>query len=89
MSKWSDEYNKLPYEVRVIGSMTETEMRINQLLMEKKRVQKFYRAHIQEIDGHIANLRHWLNTEGGRTLRAVDPPSALVGGGDSENTAGN
>ena len=23
------------------------------------------------------------------TLRAVDPPSALVGGGDSENTAGN
>ena len=23
------------------------------------------------------------------TLRAVDPPSALVGGGDSENSAGN
>ena len=24
-----------------------------------------------------------------RTLRAVDPPSALVGGGNSENSAGN
>lgn len=83
MTNWSNEFNKLPKKIRMIGSMTETEMRINQLLMEKKRVQKFYRAHIREIDEHIANLRHWLKTEGGRTQLAPDTATPSEAGGQS------
>lgn len=40
MSRWSDIWNKLPAEIRHIGAMCETEMRIQQLTMEKERLKK-------------------------------------------------
>lgn len=40
---------------------------------------------MQSVDELLEDL--W--QEFSPTLRAVDPPSALVGGGDSENSAGN
>lgn len=42
MSDWSDKYNELPYETRHVAGMVITEMRINQLRMEKERLKKRY-----------------------------------------------
>ena len=64
MSKWSEEFNKLPIEIRHIGAMNEAEMRMNQLEMEKTRVKKRYRESIREINQHIENLRQWIISEG-------------------------
>lgn len=64
MSKWSDEFNALPIEVRKIANMVECEMRINQLEMEKKRLKKSYNRNLEEINDHIKNLERWIKNEG-------------------------
>jgi hypothetical protein len=47
-------------------------------------------AHDKQFKGAVLPCPECGSTEKGcPTLRAVDPPSALVGGGDSENSAGN
>jgi len=76
MSKWSDRWNELPYEIRHIGSMTDAELRINQLLIEKARLKKRYTQSCDEINAHIKNLRDWLTTEGGTisTFATLSPP---------------
>lgn len=60
MSKWSDAFNALPRDIRHIGAMTETELRIRGLQREKKRLQTRYRQSLKEINEHIANLEKWL-----------------------------
>ena len=65
MSEWADKWNALPFEIRCIGAMTDIELRINQLLVERARTEKHYRAHIKEIDAHIKHLRQELEREGG------------------------
>lgn len=57
MSKWSEEFNKLPYEVRHIVAMGEIELRIQHLEFEKARLAKRYRASLKEINAHINNLK--------------------------------
>jgi hypothetical protein len=64
MSRWSDIWNKLPAEIRHIGSMCETEMRIQQLNMEKERLKKRYHQSVKEIDEHIENLEKWIKNNG-------------------------
>jgi len=64
MSKWTDEWNKLPYEIRHIGSMCGAEMRINQLEMEKDRLKRRYDQSLKEINEHIKNLEDWITREG-------------------------
>lgn len=44
-SKWSQKWNELPFEVRTIASKCEQQMRINQLVMERDRVKKYYQRH--------------------------------------------
>jgi hypothetical protein len=56
MSKWSKEWNKLPDHIRHIGAMVQTEMRINQLHMERDRLCKRHKQSLAEIDQHIKNL---------------------------------
>ena len=63
MSKWSERWNELPEEIRRIGSITEAEMRINQLKAEKARLEKSYRRNIDEINNHIANLEKFIKRE--------------------------
>jgi predicted patatin/cPLA2 family phospholipase len=60
MNEWSEKWNALPLEIRLIGSKCETQMRINQLEMEKKRLKQRYLQSIKEVNEHIANLRHYL-----------------------------
>lgn len=57
MSKWSEEFNKLPYEVRHVIAMNEIELRIQHLRMEKERLKKRYNQSVAEIDGYISNLQ--------------------------------
>lgn len=57
-TEWTDKWNELPLHIRKIGSKCETAMRINQLLIEKERVKKYYRRHIAEIDAHISDLKN-------------------------------
>ena len=63
MSKWSDKWNRLPEETRLIGAMCSTEQRINQLEVEKARLKKRYLESVREINSHIKNLKHWLLVE--------------------------
>ena len=67
MSKWSDAFNALPMDVRHVGAMCECEMRINQLILEKDRLEKRYSQSLIEINDHIANLKKWMleNETGG------------------------
>jgi hypothetical protein len=57
MSKWSDEFNKLDYNIRYICAMVNAEMRIQQLNFEKQRLIKRHRKSIREINAHIKNIR--------------------------------
>ena len=62
--KWTEKWNALPYEIRHIGSMVESQMRINQLEMEKNRLKRAYQRSVREANAHIKNLRRWIETEG-------------------------
>jgi len=59
MSKWSDKFNALPREIRDIGCMCQTEMRIQQLGMERARLIRRYHQSLKEINEHIKNLEQW------------------------------
>ena len=63
MSVWSDKWNKLPIEIRKVGSMCETEMRINQLEIEKDRLKRRYEQSVGEINAHIRSLQDWIKRE--------------------------
>jgi hypothetical protein len=63
MSKWSDAYNALPYEVRFIGKMHEAELRIQHLNFEKERLLKRYLQSMKEINDHIKNCEDTLRRE--------------------------
>lgn len=56
MSKASDAFNALPYKERLIGAMSECELRIQHLEFEKKRLKKRYATSIEEINEHIQNV---------------------------------
>lgn len=60
MSIHSLRFNALPREIRKILAATEAEMRIQQLKMEKARLNKNYRRHCNEINAHIKNLERYL-----------------------------
>ena len=62
-TNWSEKWNALPAEIRHIGSMVETQMRIQQLGFERERLTKRYRQSIIEIDQHIANLNESLKSK--------------------------
>ncbi len=57
MSKWSEEFNKLPRDVRHVVAMNEIELRIQHLRMEKERLKKRYTQSVSEINGYIENLQ--------------------------------
>ena len=65
MSRWSEKWNAMPKEIRLIGTMVETEMRINQLLMEKDRLKTRYCQSIKEVNDHIKNLKQRLRKDNG------------------------
>ena len=67
--EWSDKFNALPKEIRLIGAMCQTEMRIQQLGMEKARLVIRHSQSMKEINAHIKNLEDWLKNEG----RGVEP----------------
>lgn len=56
----SDDYNALPIETRKICGSVITEMRIQQLNMEKARLKRRFNQSIAEIIGHIKNLKESL-----------------------------
>jgi len=60
MNKWSDKFNALPRDIRDIGCMCQTEMRINQLEMEKTRLIMRHHQSLNEINEHIKNLKQWI-----------------------------
>ena len=60
MDDWSKKWNKMPQEIRHIGAAVNTEMRIQQLNDEKRRLKNRYRQSLNEVNGHIANLEEWL-----------------------------
>jgi len=60
MNKWSDKFNALPRDIRDIGYMCQTEMRINQLEMEKTRLIMRHHQSLNEINEHIKNLKQWI-----------------------------
>jgi len=66
MSNISDEYNALPYDVRVIAGRVIDQTRINQLLLEKQRLNKRHAQSIKEINEHIRNLE--------RSIKDALPP---------------
>lgn len=53
----SEEYNSLPIETKRLGSIMESRMRMNQLIMEKGRLKKRYKQSMEEVDDHIRNLK--------------------------------
>jgi len=63
MNEWSERWNALPIEIRLIGSKVEAQMRINQLQMERDRLQKRYAQSCKEVNEHIANLRSYLSED--------------------------
>lgn len=63
MSKWSDAWNELPYDIRHIGAMCEYELRIQHLQMEKNRLKKRYTQSLKEINEHIKNIQDWIKRE--------------------------
>lgn len=60
---WSKEWNAMPYETRLICAKVESQMRINQLVMERDRVKRYYKRHIADINSHIANLKRALEMD--------------------------
>ena len=54
---WSEKWNALPPDVRHIGTMVETQMRIRQLGFERGRLIRRHRQSLREVDQHIANLK--------------------------------
>lgn len=60
MRNWTEEYNALPHEVRIIGSAMDSRTRINQLKMEKMRLKLRYIQSLKEVNDHIKNLEKWI-----------------------------
>lgn len=60
-------------------------------LTQEEYKQKMFEAYKEGFQAAIEALKYSYAAidEIRPTLRAVDPPSALVGGGNSENSAGN
>ena len=65
MGKWADRFNELPDDMRLIAAMNEAQMRVNQLLMERDRLQKRYRQSVREVNAHIKSILKWMDSEGG------------------------
>ncbi len=63
MSKHSDAFNALSFEVRSICSGVIVETRINQLRIEKNRLKRRYLQSMKEINEHIKNLEKYLREE--------------------------
>ena len=57
---WSEQYNRLPFETRIICSAVLMENQILQLVKEKRRLEKHYHASLLEINEHIDNIRRSL-----------------------------
>ena len=77
MKDYSKEYNTLPREVRHIAGMVNTQMRINQLRIDRDRIIKHNKALIREVNEHISNLEKWLQKEGGITSHAPELANAM------------
>jgi septation ring formation regulator EzrA len=60
---YTNDYNKLPMDVRVLAGMVITETQINQLLREKNRLRRSYKRNMAEIDAHIKGLREDLDKD--------------------------
>lgn len=60
MDTWSEKFNALPPEIRHIGSMCETELRIQHLNFEKDRLKKRYQQSCKEINEHIKTCKELL-----------------------------
>lgn len=67
-TNWSEKYNALPIEVRIIGSAMESKMRIQQLRAEKHRLAAAYRRSMKEINDHIKNCQEHLSRLDKKTL---------------------
>ena len=64
MTDWTEEFNKLPREIRHIAAMVEAQGQINQLKREKARLKKHYQQSVKEINEHIKSVEHWIKSEG-------------------------
>ena len=56
----SKAYNIMPESARIIAGRVITEMRIQQLNMEKARLKKSYNRNLREINSHIKSLEKFL-----------------------------
>lgn len=56
MSEYSDVYNKLDYETRVIAGAVITETQINQIRIDQNKAKQAYQKFMRETNAHIANL---------------------------------
>ena len=57
---WSEEFNKLPKEIRLIGSALQAQTRIQHLRFEKERLKQRYFDSCREIAEHKKNIEKWL-----------------------------
>ncbi len=60
---FSDEYNNLPADVRVITGRVYAQVRIQQLLFERDRLVSRHSKSLREVDEHIKTLQSHLDRE--------------------------
>ncbi len=63
MKDWSNEYNKLPFEIRHIAAAVTCQTNIQYLNFEKQRLKQRYQQSLKEINEHIKNLESWMESE--------------------------
>ena len=76
VNRFSRRYNEFPVAFRHIAGMIITEMRVQQLNLEKARLTKTYKRNLRAIDAHIRSLENKLIRgdlfEAGKTLEIED-----------------
>ena len=60
MSKHSDKYNALSFEIRTICQPVFLEDQIRDLKIEKQRAIRYHKMHLNHINEHLKNCEHVL-----------------------------
>lgn len=63
MSKASKVFNELPYDTRLILSVVDTEMRINQIRIDQDKAKSAYQKFMRETNEQITNCERSLKSD--------------------------
>jgi hypothetical protein len=74
MSEYSDAYNKLPYETRVIAGAVIMQTQINQIKNDQRKAKNAYQKFMRETNEQLSNLEIALRkTSSGKALSHQQP----------------